>query len=212
MDEEPRHALELAGRENAEPGFERSLDHAGAEPLDGGQLGFRRMIRRDDGALHAQPAGVPGDALRHVAGAGGPDPLCQLLARHGEHGVTRAAQLEGANRLQILELQVDLTWSILEIQLDQRDAQHRVLRSLARGANLLDRDRLCTCRHETCPFQPTSLGLDFARSRAALRPRSPPQPRSQPAGRRAARPYPPPSARACRPPVHTVAGSIRRSR
>ena len=48
------------------------------------------------------------DALRGVAGADRPDALGELARRQLPHGVVGAADLEGADRLQRFELEVDL--------------------------------------------------------------------------------------------------------
>ena len=63
---------------------------------------------RDDRRRHAELARGPGDALRHVAGARRDDPLGGFRVRRLPDRVDGAADLERADRLQVLELEPDL--------------------------------------------------------------------------------------------------------
>ena len=65
-------------------------------------------LRHHDRARNAQGARAPRDALRHVAGARRVHAVGQRLARQRPNRVRRAAQLERADRLQRLELEIDL--------------------------------------------------------------------------------------------------------
>ena len=67
-----------------------------------------RGIGRDDGGGDADAARAEGDALRHVAGRRGEHAALEPLARSARHDVGGAADFEGADRLQVLELQVDV--------------------------------------------------------------------------------------------------------
>ena len=62
--------------------------------------------------------------------------------RRERHGVAGAAQLERADRLQVLELQPDLRRRVLDVQPDERRADRRSGDASARGADVLERRRL----------------------------------------------------------------------
>ena len=120
MDEGRVNPRVAAVGEGLPPAVERNLDDAATEPLDRLDLGVGRVVRRDDGAGDPQAAGVPGGALRHVAGAGDEDALGQLGLRHRTHRIGGTADLEGADRLEILELEVDVGRRVPDVELDQR--------------------------------------------------------------------------------------------
>ena len=83
-------------------------DDLGAEVAGGGDLDERRGERHDDDGADAALGGVVGDALGVVAGGGGDDAAGGLVGSEGGDAVERAALLEGAGHLQVLELEVDL--------------------------------------------------------------------------------------------------------
>ena len=58
------------------------------------------------------------DALRGVAGADGPDAVFQLVRRELSDDVVGAADLERADRLQHLELQIQLAHRCARVELD----------------------------------------------------------------------------------------------
>jgi hypothetical protein len=62
---------------------------------------------------------VPGDGLGHVAGARRPEAGRELVGVGKRERVSGAAQLERADRLQVLELQVDLRRPVV-LQPDER--------------------------------------------------------------------------------------------
>ena len=82
-------------------------DDLRAEAARGRDLDQRRGLRHDDGGADAEPRRVEGDALRVVAGAGGDHAARALLRRELQQPVQRAALLEGAGALQVLELEID---------------------------------------------------------------------------------------------------------
>jgi hypothetical protein len=108
--------------EDLEPCSERNPQHARAESLESLDLHRRRVIGRHHGARNPHAARLPGDTQRHVSRARGPHAARQRLARCGEHRVARAAQLEGSDRLQVLELEPDLRRRVLHAEPDQRRA------------------------------------------------------------------------------------------
>ena len=123
---------------------QRSYEHLhdlAAEPLDRGELRLGRVIRHDHGARQAELARGPGHALAHVPGARGDDAAAQLLGVGLEDRVQRAAQLERADRLQVLELQVDGARLLGQLEPDERGAHDPAGEALASGADLLDRDQ-----------------------------------------------------------------------
>src|SRR5438132_1272740 len=86
------------GPERVEPLVVRHRDDAPAEPLDRGDLRGGCALWHDDGARDPEPLRVPGHALSHVARAGGPHALRQLVLRGERHAIARAADLERADR------------------------------------------------------------------------------------------------------------------
>ena len=74
----------------------------------GGDLDQRRHQRHDDARADAVLAGVEGDGLGVIAGAGGDDAAAALVVGEGEDLVERAALFEGAGALQVVELEEDL--------------------------------------------------------------------------------------------------------
>ena len=116
----------------------RDLDRAAAEALDRGQLRLGRVVGHDDRAGNLELPRGPGDALGHVPGARGDDAGLQLLGRDLEDGVQRAAELERADRLEVLELEVDLA-RVLEAH--ERRARDAAGQPLPRGPDLGERDQ-----------------------------------------------------------------------
>jgi len=83
-------------------------DHSGAQMAAVGDLDQRREQRHHDGRRNAEQTGVVRDALRVVAGGGGDDAALALPARQLRERVTRAALLEAACTLQIVEFAIDM--------------------------------------------------------------------------------------------------------
>src|SRR5262249_239983 len=138
VNEKSFHSLESMLDDHLPPALEGNLDDPGAKPRDGSQFGFWRVFRHDDRAPNPEPAGVPGHPLRHVPGASGPYALFQLrIVRHRQR-VSRAPQLERANRLEILQLEVDLRWRF-GVEPYQRAPQNRPVYSLASTLDLFER-------------------------------------------------------------------------
>jgi hypothetical protein len=98
------------------------------------------VIGHDDRAGDPELARDPGDALAHVPGGGGDDAGLQLVRWDLEDRVARPAQLERADRLQVLELEVDLAVAVVA-QPDERRAQDAARQALARGLDLGERDQ-----------------------------------------------------------------------
>ena len=122
MDEGAWDAGIAAVAEGLPPAVEGHLDHPTAEALDGSDLGVGRRVGSDHGARDPQPARVPGRALGHVAGARREHACRQLPRAQLGHDVGRPADLEGADRLQVLELEIDLRLRVPEVEPHQRGA------------------------------------------------------------------------------------------
>jgi hypothetical protein len=90
----------------------------------------------------------PRQALRHVACAAGIHTTRELLFRELRHRVVRAAQLEGAHRLQGLELEPDLAGARV-VEPDGGRARNHAMQALTRGLHVgeLDRIRLAASVH-----------------------------------------------------------------
>ena len=104
----PSSALDPAGHDRLPPIVVRQLDHLPTEPLDRRELGLRRVLGHRDRRRQPELARDPGHPLSHVPGAGGQQAARSLLGRGGADRVGGAADLERVDRLQRLELAVDL--------------------------------------------------------------------------------------------------------
>src|SRR3954453_22689839 len=120
MDKDTGHACAMASAKATEPVLDRHQLDLAAEALDRVDLGDRRSVGHDDDALDTQLPGRPGDALRHVAGAGGPDTPSERLFSSGLHGVVRATKLERADGLQAFKLEIDLGRAIFPLEANER--------------------------------------------------------------------------------------------
>jgi hypothetical protein len=80
------------------------------------------MLWHDYRARDAEFASRPGHALAHVAGACGDDALLQLFLRRLEERVKSSSQLERPDRLEVLQLQMDLAGVLRCIEADKRCA------------------------------------------------------------------------------------------
>src|SRR5205814_3717479 len=125
MHEETFDALPPARAERVEPLVVRYRDDVGAESLDRRQLRRGRAVGDDDGAPDAEPPRVPRDALSHVAGARGPHPIRELLGGGDGHAIARTTDLERADGLQALELEVDVRRRGVDVEPHERRAERR---------------------------------------------------------------------------------------
>ena len=114
---------------------EGNPDHPATEPCDGLELDFRRSLRRHHRTGDAQLARSPGNALRHVPGGRREYAAPQLGRRKLSHGISRAANLERADRLEVFQLQVNLCRKVKTVQPDEWRAQRRSGRPPARIFN-----------------------------------------------------------------------------
>src|SRR5260370_688046 len=94
MDKQALNARVRAVQEDLPPDIKRHCDRPCTQAFDGCQLGARRVVGHNHRAGDAQPTGVPGDALRHVAGAGRVDAPGQLIRWCGRDSVAGPTQLE----------------------------------------------------------------------------------------------------------------------
>jgi hypothetical protein len=83
-------------------------DDLGAELAAVGHLDQRRENGHHDGRGNAEELRVIGDSLRVIAGGRGDHAASSLLRRQLQQGVARAALLEAAGALQVIELAVDM--------------------------------------------------------------------------------------------------------
>ena len=110
------------------------------EPLDGSDFRLWRVIGDDDGAGDPESSRVPGHALRHVACARRVRPLSQALFAGEQHGIPGAANLERADRLQVLELEPDLAVDVGQLEPNERRADDEPQEPLACGLDVGERD------------------------------------------------------------------------
>ena len=99
-----------------------------------------RVIGRDDGRGDSQLPCDPADALRHVARARGPDTRPPFLRVRLADRARRAPQLEGADRLQALELEPDLA-GCLDLEPDERARRDGIGRDRACPLDRVERDQ-----------------------------------------------------------------------
>jgi soluble lytic murein transglycosylase-like protein len=140
VDEEPLGAVEPRLDDRLPPALVRHLDDAAAEPPDRVQLGLRRVVGHDDRRRHPELPRRPRDALRHVSGARCHDPARDRLASRGPDRVDGAADLERADRLQVLELEPDLCRRVVDGKPDERRPDRGPLDPPAGGLDLGERD------------------------------------------------------------------------
>src|SRR5439155_18730819 len=119
------------------PRFEWDLHDGGAEPLDRLELGLRRAIRDDRGAGDPHGAGAPGHPLRHVSRARGIDAVSEGRRVREPHRVRRAAELEGPDGLEALELEIDPARRFGNVEGNQGRADRGTGDALPRGEDLL---------------------------------------------------------------------------
>jgi radical SAM superfamily enzyme YgiQ (UPF0313 family) len=135
VDEGAFDTRDAPGLERPPPLVEGDLHDAPAQARHGLELGVGGGLRGEHGAGEPPLPRPPGDALGHVPRGGGHDALRQLARREARDRVRRAADLERAGGLQVLELQEDVRGPIDEAQADERSPDRR----LADGApGLLD--------------------------------------------------------------------------
>src|SRR6266540_346663 len=132
MDEEALDALEARFGERLPPALVRNLHDRASEALDRLELRLRRVLGDDHRARDARLPRGPSDPLGHVAGARGDDARLDLLARSLPDRVRRPPDLERADRLQVLELEVDLGLALRGLQADQNSTAVPIPRSCAR--------------------------------------------------------------------------------
>ncbi len=106
--EQPVDPVDRAGDDRLPPVVVGQLDHLAAQALDRGQLGLRSVLGDGDRGREAELAPGPGDALGHVAGTRGDQTAVSVGLGGKPDGVGGAADLERADRLERLELQIDL--------------------------------------------------------------------------------------------------------
>ena len=142
MDEETLQPVEAVGQDDLPPLIEGQLDVLGAETLDRLELRLGRVVRHDDATGNAELVRGVCQTLGHVPGACGVHTLGKHLGARQPHGIRRAADLEGSDRLEVLELQVDLGRCVLDVQTQKRCPQRQVRDSRPGRADLADRDLL----------------------------------------------------------------------
>ncbi len=123
VDEREPFALRELARVRARLGQVRAMEHDGrAELATVRDLDQRGEFRHHDGDGNAEQPAVVGDALRVVAGGGRDHAALALLGREEQQRVARAALLEAAGALQVVELAVDLRAG----EMRQRDRRRRM--------------------------------------------------------------------------------------
>ena len=85
----------------------RGLYNLSAKAAHRIQLGCGSCIHDEYFAWNARFARCQRDSLRSIPGAHGPDPAPPLIFRQKAHGIVGSANLEGADRLQALQLEID---------------------------------------------------------------------------------------------------------
>src|SRR5688572_19233292 len=104
----------------------RNFDYTPTEPLNGADLRLGRSRGRDYSARNAEPARTPRHTLGHVARRRGHNSALKFSRRQASDCTRCAPNLERADRLKILEFQVDLGGSVRNIQTNERRASRGV--------------------------------------------------------------------------------------
>src|SRR5262249_37537304 len=126
------------------PAIECDTDHLAAEALDCVDLRAWCVVGNDDRRRHAELAGEPADTLGHVPGAGREDAAGDVLGGRLADRVGGAADLEGADRLQALELQPHLAVCDVDRELHERRPDRVARDHLAGTLDLRERDQNST--------------------------------------------------------------------
>src|SRR5436309_15613095 len=144
MDEPTLCGWGAGRRDRLPPLLVGDLHDPAAETLDCGHFRLGRAFRDDDGAGHAELARGPGHPLAHVPRARRDDAVGELAWRNLLDRVQGAPQLEGANRLEVLELEVDLGRSFRKLEPDERRPQHGPRDPFPRRGDLVEGDHSWT--------------------------------------------------------------------
>src|SRR5690348_9864764 len=89
-----------------------NLNYAPTHPFDCKNLGRRSRFRSNNRCRNAQAPRTERYTLRHVARRRCQDSPIQLVARSERHYVRRSTNLERANWLKVLKLQVQICGSV----------------------------------------------------------------------------------------------------
>ena len=135
-------AVEAPLRHAAPPLVVGHAEVAGAEPLDRFELRLRCVLGHDDRAGDATLARDPGDALGPVARARGEDAPVEGAFGCEAEGVDGAPDLERRDRLEVLELEVDLGLALVGAQPDERRSQRAPGDGLVGFTDVVERDHV----------------------------------------------------------------------
>ena len=145
----------------------RDAHDPAAEALDCGELRHRRVVGTtivagmpSSRAIHATPC-----AMFPVLVVTTPSRSC--VRRRAQDRVRRAAELEGADRLQVLELEPDLGGRV-DLEPDERRADDGAGDSLAGALDLLERDQKSTSIPTPCSRARRTTSSADARSSTAI--------------------------------------------
>ena len=163
MDEQPVGLVVTGGGHDLPPALVGHLHDPAAEPLDRVELRLRRLLGGDDRCRDAELAGGPRDSLRHVAGADRDDALRRLGRGRAADRIRGAADLEGADRLQVLELEPDLCRRV-HLQTDERRADRGAGDRLPCALDLGEADQNSTSVPTPCSFALRTTSSAAARS------------------------------------------------
>ena len=109
--------------DRAPPVVEGQLHDLRAESAQMIELGLRRVLRDHGGCGYSKPPGHPRYGDRAVARARGMNPLREGRRRLRQYSIADRAQLEGADRLHVFELEVNLPAGRCILRSHERGAQ-----------------------------------------------------------------------------------------
>ena len=107
-----------------------SFDDLAAETANGVELGLRSGFNHENFRGDAGAASGEGHTLGSVAGADGPDTVAALVFGEEADGVPGAANFEGADGLEALELEIDFGGAVV-VEADERGADGGLVDVLA---------------------------------------------------------------------------------
>ncbi len=139
------HAVGPARLDRAPALVVRRPHDGGAESLDRAQLGFGSRVHHEHAGRDPQMPRRQSHTLSGIAGADRPDPLREPIGREPPHGVVGPSDLEGANRLEGLQLEEDLgrvrlggTGGTGRLEPDERCTDDNVVDDRRRTADRVD--------------------------------------------------------------------------
>jgi hypothetical protein len=105
----------------------------GTHALEGFEFRGRRMVGDDDGTWNLIALSHPRNALGHVPCTGGPYAFSESRLIGDRHRIGSPSKFESTDGLQVLELEVDLDRTSVDIQPNEGRPNDEAVESIARS-------------------------------------------------------------------------------